>query len=153
MKPIESEDITLVKKWLNQEYILKWYHDPNEWISEIEDRKEKFSFLNHYIIYDGEKPFAFCQYYDCFYAQEEWYNIDIIGHTFSIDYLIGDEKYLGKGYGKLIVKNLIEKIKNNKDAKTIIVQPEKENIPSCKSLEANKFIYNNETQYYCLNLI
>lgn len=153
IKPIKDEDIILIEKWLHQDYILKWYHEPEEWIREIKERKEDFSFLNHFIVYDGKKPFAFCQYYDCFYAQEEWYSIDSAEHTFSIDYLIGDEKYLGKGYGKLIVKILIEKIKNHKDAKRIIVQPERENVPSCKSLQANKFIYNNETQYYYLNLI
>lgn len=152
LKPIEDKDIPLIEEWIHQDYILKWYHEPDEWINEMRERDGKFSFLNHFLVYDGGKPFAFCQYYDCYYAQEDWYTIDTAGHTYSIDYLIGDATCLGKGYGKTIVKALVDKIKKYKDAKSIIVQPENENIPSCKSLEANGFIYDEEKQYYFLNI-
>lgn len=37
------------------------------------------------------------------------------------------ENYLGYGFRKAIVSSLIEEIKNNTDAKQIIVQPEIEN--------------------------
>ncbi len=152
MIPVADEDIALIKKWLHQEYILKWYHEPEEWIREIKERKGEFSFLTHFIVYDGDNPLGFCQYYDCFDAQEDWYTVDSIGHTYSIDYLIGDERYIGKGYGKHIIKMLVEKIRSYKGAKRIVVQPEIENLPSCKSLEACGFLYDNEKQYYCMNL-
>ena len=74
------------------------------------------------------------------------------GYTFSIDYLIGDTNYLGKGYGKLIIAELIKNIREIKGAKSIIVMPEKENIPSCKALEANSFVYDNILSYYRLDL-
>lgn len=60
-KPIVDEDIALVEKWIHQEHVLKWYHDPEEWIREIRERNGRFSFLNHFMVYDGDKPFAFCQ--------------------------------------------------------------------------------------------
>ncbi len=151
-RPILDKDIPLVEKWIYQEHVLKWYHEPEEWVREMKERNGEFSFLNHFIVYDEDKPFAFCQYYDCFDAQEDWYTVDSIGHTYSIDYLIGDEMYLGKGYGKLIIAALMEKISNHKNAKRIVAQPEKENIPSCKSLESNGFLYDNENQYYYVNL-
>ena len=151
-KPIEDKDIPLIEKWIRQEYILKWYHEPEEWIKEMEERDREFSFLNHFIVYDGDKLFAFCQYYDCFYAQEEWCMVDFPGHIYSIDYLIGDEAYLGKGYAKFVVNELIERIRSHKDAKEIVVQPEMENIPSCKTLETCRFIYDEENKYYYLYL-
>ncbi len=151
-KSIVDRDILLIEKWIYQEHVLKWYHEPEEWVREMMERNGEFSFLNHFIVYDEDKPFAFCQYYDCFCAQEDWYTVNSSGHTYSIDYLIGDEMYLGKGYGKLIIKTLMEKISNYKNAKRIIVQPEKENISSCKSLESNGFMYDNENHYYYINL-
>ncbi len=150
LKPIEDEDIPLFEKWLYKEYILKWYHEPEEWIKEIRQRDAEFSFLSHFIVLDGDKPFAFCQYYDCYNAQEEWYAVDLPGEKYSIDYLIGDESYLGKGYGKAIVKALVEKIKSYPTAKSIVVQPEEGNIPSAKSLLANGFEYDEKNEYYYL---
>ncbi len=153
MKPIADEDIALMARWLQREHVLKWYHEPEEWIREIRARKGEFDFLNHFIVCDGDTPFAFCQYYDCFYAGEDWYAIPSAGHTYSIDYLIGEAAYLGKGYGRRIVKMLVKKIGGIEGAKRIIVQPERENIPSCRSLEANGFLYDDERRYYYLELI
>ncbi len=152
IKPITDQDIALVEKWLSQEYILQWYHEPEEWIRELKEREGEFSFLHHFIVYDGDKPFGFCQYYDCFDAQEDWYTADSAGKLFSIDYLIGEENYLGKGYGKHMIKILIEAISRHQTAEKIVVLPEKENIPSCKSLETNGFLYDKEKQYYYLYL-
>lgn len=63
-------------------------------------------------------PIGFCKYYDCYDARglEYWFTVNTPGDTFSIDYLIGDEAYLGKGYGKAIVallSNAIQTIKTN----------------------------------------
>lgn len=150
LKPIKNEYIPLVEKWLKKDYILKWYHEPDEWIREIKDRSGEFSFLHHFIVFDDDKPFAFCQYYDCYDAQEEWYIIDSPGQTYSIDYLIGEENYLGKGHGKGIVKLLISKIHDLNPNAKIIVQPENENIASCKALLANGFVYDEEMSCYKL---
>lgn len=152
LQPVRDEDIPMIKQWLHKEYILKWYHEPDEWIREIEERNGEFAFLNHYIVYQGNTPFAFCQYYDCYDAQEEWYVVDAPQKTFSIDYLIGESHYLGKGYGKAIVNALINKIKGHEGAQEIVVEPEKENIQSCKTLLSCGFIFNDDKQYYSINL-
>lgn len=152
LKPIEDKDISLIEQWLSKAYIRKWYHEPEEWIREIRERDGEFSFLKHFLVMDEGRPFAFCQYYDCFDAQEEWYTIDSPGRVYSIDYLIGEEEYLGKGFGKAIVKVLVDKIKSNPGAEEIVVQPEEENLPSCKSLLANGFIFDKEKEYYYLLL-
>lgn len=38
LRPVEDEDIRLLTAWLNKEYIRKWYHDPEEWLTEINNR-------------------------------------------------------------------------------------------------------------------
>lgn len=71
------------------------------------------------------------------------------GDTFSIDYLIGNEDYLGKGYGKTIVKILTDTVYQVEHAKHIIVQPDKENQASNKALLANGYIFDKNKNYYC----
>ena len=65
--------------------------------------------------------------------------------------MIGEEEYLNKGYGKIIIKILIEKIKTE-GGKEIIVQPELENKASNGILIANGFIYNEDKEYYYLKI-
>ncbi|MDR2905094.1 MAG: GNAT family N-acetyltransferase [Helicobacteraceae bacterium] len=144
---ITDEDIVLIKKWLQKDYIKKWYDPINDWIYEIENRSGEFNFIKHFIVKNGSEKIGFCQYYDCFLAQEDWYKINEKGITYSIDYLIGERNYLNKGFGKEIVKGLVEKIKME-NAMEIIVKPELENIQSGKVLIANGFIYDNNRKYY-----
>jgi L-amino acid N-acyltransferase YncA len=60
--------------------------------------------------------------------------------VFSLDYLIGEVEYLHRGFGKAILLKLLEKLRET-TAKTIIVQPEKENTASCRLLESCGFQY------------
>jgi Acetyltransferase (GNAT) family. len=150
LKHVEDNDIQQIGIWLHKEHILKWYHDAEDWLMEIRERNGSFCFLNHFMVLKDNKPIGFCQYYDCFDAQEDWYSIDESNKIFSLDYLIGEEEYLGKGYGKAIVKLLIGKIKEQNPEAEIIVQPENENIASCKALLSNGFVYNEEKEYFKL---
>ncbi len=150
LREVSDTDIGLLTTWLSKDYILKWYHDPNDWLQEISERNNRFAWIHHFIVMEGETPIGFCQYYDCFDANdlEDWYSVVQRGDTFSIDYLIGNEAYLGKGYGKAIVKLLTDTIHQKEDGKRIIVQPDKENIPSNHVLLANNYIFDIQQDYY-----
>jgi RimJ/RimL family protein N-acetyltransferase len=69
---------------------------------------------------------------------------------YSIDYLIGEEEYLGKGYGKEIVRLLMDEIYSLSPEAEIVVQPDNDNIPSCKALLANSFVYDAGKEYFVL---
>lgn len=150
LRPFNDEDVPLLTTCLNKDYILKWYHEPEEWLEEINHRKSTYSWIHHFIVMDHNTPIGFCQYYDCFNAKdmEDWYTVDQKNHTFSIDYLIGNEAYLGKGYGKAIVKLLTDTIIKKEHAKQIIVQPDKDNMPSNHVLLANGYIFDATKDYY-----
>jgi RimJ/RimL family protein N-acetyltransferase len=148
LRKVLDADLKTIEKWLNKEYILKWYNDPKEWLTEIRKRQDEFIFIHHYIATKNNMPIGFCQYYDCFYAKEDWYKVEKEGTIFSIDYLIGEEKYLHKGYGKQMIFLLKNEIKLNSNAKKIIVQPDVDNIQSNKLLEATGFLYDENQKYY-----
>ena len=149
LRSFTDADIPLLSDWLNKEYILKWYEDPDAWLTEIKGRTEKFSFITHFIaLYDG-KPVGFCQYYSCANAGEEWYGDIPVEGSYSLDYLIGEEEYLGKGLGKGIIQLLIMEVFQQVDAERIIVRPEAENGASCGALLASGFCYDARNQLYC----
>ena len=149
LRPFWDADVALMERWLYYPHVAEWYKYPEHWLNEVNDRYGEFSFLNHFIAeYEGT-PIGFCQYYDCFFAQEhevwndEWHVGDRQGETYSIDYLIGETEYLNKDYGKEIVRLITEKARDA-GAKRIIVEPEKDNTASNKVLIANCYNYDGE---------
>ncbi|MBC1444827.1 GNAT family N-acetyltransferase [Listeria seeligeri] len=154
LRKITDEDIELLTSWLNKKYIKKWYNEPEDWLTEINGRHTEYSWINHFIVMNDEKSIGFCQYYDCFDAKdfEDWYSVDTAGKMYSIDYLIGNEDYLGKGYGKLIVKELTELISSKENAQIIVVQPDTGNTASNNVLISNGYTLDQEKQYYYKNL-
>lgn len=148
IRVFEDNDIILMKTWLNKEHVRKWYEDPNDWLTEIYGRFDKFSFVNHFIALYDNKPIGFCQYYTCADANETWYGDIPLVESYSIDYLIGEENYLGKGLGKAIIDLLVKEVFSLNEAQRIIVLPEIENTASCKSLLANGFTFDEKNKLY-----
>lgn len=152
LRQLLNEDVALFKKWLYMPHVAKWYHDPLDWIDEVKKRNDEFSFLHHFIVELEEKPIGFCQYYEYRHSKEDWHGNTEINGTYSIDYLLGDTEYLGKGFGKGIIRLLIEKIKMQNNAKRIIVQPERENKASCNTLLACGFSFDTSNKIYILEI-
>lgn len=148
MRLFEDEDIMLMQKWLHQDYVEKWYDDPEDWLDEIRKRHNEFRFIHHYIAMYDEKSIGFAQYYKCEAIREDWYNMIDLDGVYSIDYMIGEQAYLNKGLGKEIVKQLTKQIFQFADSKVIVVQPDNKNIASCKALEANGYGFNKILNFY-----
>ena len=104
-----KKDVQLFKRWLYLPHVAAWYHDPQDWIDEVEKIMNEFSFLHHFIDELQDKPIGFCQFYEYCYSGESWHgNISVDG-KYSIDYLIGEAEHLRMGYGKAIIRELIKK--------------------------------------------
>lgn len=147
-----NEDIPLFKKWLFLPHVAMWYHDPLDWLDEVENRDGEFSFIHHFVVETERKPIGFCQFYEYCHSGEEWHGETEIAGTYSIDYLIGDTDCLGKGFGKAIVGALIEKVKGQPGAERIIVQPESENKASCNTLISSGFSFDSAKGIYIIKL-
>ena len=152
LRQFRNEDVALFEKWLYMPHVAKWYHDPLDWMDEVKQRKDEFSFLHHFIVELEGKPIGFCQYYEYYHSGEEWHGDTDIDGTYSIDYLIGDTEYIGMGYGKGIVQLLIQEIKLQSNAKRIIVQPEQENKASCNTLLSCGFFFDTSNEIFVMEI-
>lgn len=154
LRPLREDDVALVDEWLHKRHILQWFHDPGDWIEEIAGRHGAYAWIHHFIVMAGGAPIGFCQYYDCYdaNAMEDWYDVTKPAVTFSIDYLIGDEAYLGKGYGKAIVGLLTDALARQPQARQVIVKPDKENVASNRALLANGYVFDAERDCFVKKL-
>lgn len=152
LRQVINSDMPVIEKWLNKEHIKQWYGEPREWIDEINNISGEYDWQNHYIVEYENCPFGFCQYYDCSKTPKgfEWDN-EPLG-TFGIDYLIGEEAFLKKGLGSVLIQNLIKLIVQREDPIQIIADPVKDNIKSIKLLEKNGFVLDNATGLYKLKI-
>jgi len=149
LRVFEDDDLQLLDKWLHKGYIKKWFEVPDictieDWLHEVKNRNGEFRWLSYFIALSDGFPVGFCTYYKCVDAKEQWYGEISLNGVYSIDYLIGEEEYLGKGIGNKIIKELMEMIFSHEDAKKIIVQPDKSNKASCGVLLSNGFVYDKE---------
>lgn len=147
LRKMVLEDLPIFKKWLFTPHVAKWYHNPSDWIDEIEKQDGDFSWIYHFIVEFEGKPIGFCQYYACIDSDELWEGYTAKGGTYSIDYMLGEAAYLRKGVGKQIVKELINRIRRHSDAQRIVAQPEPENLASCGLLLSCGFVKDAHSIY------
>lgn len=152
IREFTDQDTELMKKWLQRPHVSEWYN-PEEWLEEIELRKTEFEFIHHFIVKINDKPIGFCQYYDYSKGNEDWHGTFPVDGCYSLDYLIGEKESLGKGYGPKIVKLLTDIITDKTSSKCIIVQPEKDNIKSRRTLLSANYSYDekNDVFYWMIN--
>ncbi len=161
LKPLQEEDISLFTAWLDKEYIYKWFcpngeEERKDWLYEISERDGEYHFMQHFIVYYNDTKIGYCLHADCFFLKdiqtENYDSSDLYGdipdrnHTYEIGYLIGEEEYLGKGIGKIIIQKL-EEVIVELGGKEIASDPSEENIASVKVLLSNGFTKIKDDHY------
>ena len=145
LRKLEDRDIPLVEAWLNKEHVKKWYEIPHmgitidDWMHEIKERNGEFSWLTHLIAMWQGCPIGLCQYYKCADRDEDLGALPLEG-SYGIDYLIGEESFLGKGLGKGIISLLVDTIFSFPDAQRVTADIDKDNKASEKALLSCGFI-------------
>ena len=72
--------------------------------------------------------------------------------TFGIDYFIGEETYLKKGFGNMLIKALVIHIMSHEQARRIIADPVPENQVSIAVLEKTALNWMEGTGLYFKDL-
>ena len=148
IRKMEQTDLLVFKKWLYTPHVARWYHNPLDWIHEVEEQDGEFYWIYHFIVEHEGQPIGFCQYYACKDSDELWGGYTALGGSYSIDYMIGESDCLRNGFGKMIVADLTDRIALHPDAKRIVVQPEPENEASCGLLLSCGFVFDAEKEIY-----
>lgn len=148
IRKFKLDDLNILRVWLEQDYVRKFWGDPQDWINEISENLSA-NWVKYFIV-ECDKPIGFLQYYETDKAPQGEWSAEPIG-TVGIDYLIGDTEYLGKGYGSKIVRLFVDFIKSKNEYDYIVADPIVENITSIKVLENNGF-KQNASGLFCLDL-
>ncbi len=127
-KQVEEKDRLLVHSWIKKPHVSEWFYDEglentykhmDEFIAGASDPK-------YWLAYDGDTPFAFLITSLVKKPMDElscW--CQAAGKTITLDILIGDEDYLGKGLSHILIKEFL--LSEFPDAEEVLIDPEKAN--------------------------
>ena len=124
----------MLHRWCKNKFVYEWFEQRilsldeirNKYKNKLESNKQKL-----YIIQCDGKDIGFAQ----IYKFENDYNIKIDSkykNTYEFDLFIGEEDYLSKGIGRVIVNKINDMIYNNDEVDSIILRPFKRNIRAIK---------------------
>lgn len=157
LRLLNDDDISLVENWLYREHVKRWYEIPNQgvsisdWVHELKERNGEFQWLTHLIVLWQGCPIGLCQYYKCEDSKEEDFGTMPIAGSYGIDYLIGEEACIGKGIGKNMIAQLVDKVFSFPDAQRITADIDKENKASERVLLSCSFtLLDAESSRYIL---
>lgn len=155
LRLLNNSDIPLIEIWLNKEHVKRWYEIPHlgitidDWIAEIKEHKGEFKWITYLIVLWQNHPIGLCLYYKCTDNSNEDFGALTLTGSYGIDYLIGEEDYLGKG----IITLLVNKIFSFLDSKRVTADIDKDNKASEKTLlscgftlldaDSSRYIINN----------
>lgn len=80
---MEPMDLAIFKKWLYTSHVAKWYHDPFDWINEVEKQDDTFCRIHHFIVEHEENSIGFCQYV-CKDSDELWQGYTALDGSYRV---------------------------------------------------------------------
>lgn len=155
----QDEDVALFGQWIDKNYIYKWFccdgkddeqaradglEEKQAWLDEVTNRKANPHRHQFMVACNGIKiGFGVCIDLAGELEYVEEYYPDLNGkiaarEAFELGYCIGEENYLGKGIGKIIISKL-EEAALKLGATLLLADPNEANIASVKVLLANGF--------------
>lgn len=139
-KPLTLSDLDLLCKWFEKPHVLEWWYDcltPEE-IKTKYGKRIGDDVVSPYIAYLDDKPIGYIQYYWASKVGDGWWPNEDEG-TVGIDQFIGEEHYINKGYGTLLLKEFIEFLFANPAVKKIITEADPNNLRAKRCYEKSGF--------------
>lgn len=127
-KPLQVEDLDLLCVWFEKPHVNEWWSDhlSRDGIIEKYSNRIGDKVVCPYIVYVDDKPIGFIQYYWANKAGCGWWK-DADAYTVGLDQFIGDDNYINKGYGTMMLKSFVAWLRKNVDVKRIIIDVDPNN--------------------------
>lgn len=126
-RPATSSDEERILQWLKRPDVAIWWQDDGRTLRDLRlFVKGKTSEFQHWLGFIGETPYAYLMTSEVT-AEDElcWRHREPEGRALTLDYLIGDESFLGKGLGAQTLKAFAESQAQN--VTTFMLDPNPEN--------------------------
>lgn len=106
---VDQAHRSLVHTWLLQPHVAEWFYGQGleNTFKHLDEFLAGSSFAQYWLAFDREHPFAFLITYHVDKAQDEIAKWCHEGEAITLDMLIGDSSYLGKGYAVPVIHQFL----------------------------------------------
>ena len=158
-KPLEKSDFALLYKWLNIDFVTKWYAKRKFAYDDVEKKYSRYVEgvvpVDSFIVEIDDVPIGYCHVFRIKDYPEYDRSVGLVGNSAAIDLFIGDKNYIHKGLGKHIIRQFLTDIVfTREDIDQCIAGPEPGNRSAIRVYEKAGFVYvktiinpNNEPEY------
>ena len=140
-KKATAADKAVIFSWLETPHVREFWDNSQEHkddiVNFIEGRQQPSNYFNgkfmYWVAYAGSEPFAMLMTYQETTADDietlKLSHFSQTGHTYSLDYMIGNTAYLGKGYGASTLSEFLDFFRDQVDTKaeSFLIDPESDN--------------------------
>ncbi len=128
-KPVDATHRTLIHTWLKQPHVTKWFYGQGlqNTFNHLDEFLQGASQAHYWLGLDKNHPFAFLITSFVSKPNDEltpWCLLN--GDVITLDMLIGDENYLGKGLSHLLIKEFL--ISQFPKVVEVLIDPEATNV-------------------------
>lgn len=141
---INRDDLPLLHRWLNQDFVNQWYNDGPATLAEIEETYlpyiEGTKPTLGFVIYLGERPIGYVQTYRMRDYPSYQEAIDYREEAAGVDIFIGEREFIHRGYGSTIIRQFIaEVVQPAFHLDKCVLGPEPENKAAIRAYEKAGF--------------
>lgn len=142
-RPLTKADFELFALWLGKPHVHRWWREP----ATVEHVEKEYGACTDgdfttrvYVVQDNDKPIGIIQSFRLADYPDEDRSYPFRG-AISIDYFIGDETYIGRGYGARMIRLFIDTVacEQYPDATGVATSAEVENLASVGALRKAGF--------------
>jgi aminoglycoside 6'-N-acetyltransferase len=134
-RPMTSDDLPVIRQWLAQPHVRKWWGDPSEQYDLVSGDLDEPA-MDQYIVSADNGDFAYLQCYDL----TAW-NTGFGEHppgTRGIDLFIGEPGMIARGHGSAFIRAFVdERLRNG--APRIVTDPDPANGRAVRAYEKAGF--------------
>jgi RimJ/RimL family protein N-acetyltransferase len=142
------DDISLVLKWLDKDFVKEWYHEPEEQTYEeaykmYEDTVEGKDMTTPFIILYADQKIGYIQVGKVSdFREYDGLLDDLSEETCAIDLFIGEENFIHKGLGSHIIQKFLNEIAFDLTKTSLaLIGPEPKNKSAIKAYKKTGFKY------------
>jgi aminoglycoside 6'-N-acetyltransferase len=147
LRPMAAEDLDLVRAWMAEPHVAKWYLSGSTIEDEIEDLRRCVAgeeSTHALVIVESGREVGWCQWYRCADYPEHAAAVGAEPDDIGLDYALGDPTRIGRGLGTALIGALVAHIRMSHPHAGLIADPEATNVASRRVLEKNGFVLQAE---------
>jgi len=127
-KAVTAMDRSLIHSWLKQSYVAEWFYGQGleNTFKHLDEFLQGSSQAHYWLAYDNNHPFAFLITSAISKPHDEltpWCSKE--GDAITLDMLIGDTNYLGKGFSHVLIKEFL--VSQFPNVVEVLIDPEATN--------------------------